>query len=88
MKKRTEGQGLADPKINCPLCRGAGWVQDEQLTPITRETIEGPVKYAPPMRRCSCVYRNSGSGNGPPRPEDMPGAIDQIQRAAGERSDS
>lgn len=85
-RRKHQGEStICNPNPHCRSCLGTGWVQDEQLSPITRETTEGPVRYAPPMRRCSCVYRNSGSGDGPPKPEDMPGAIDQMQRASGER---
>lgn len=80
-KKLAQPQVL-DPLRGCQFCGGSGWVKT-LVAPPSKAGPSGQVIYDPPSVRCSCTKPARRD-----QVEPLPPALDQAQRAAGERPES
>lgn len=73
------------PLRGCKFCGGTGWVKS-LVGPLNKAGPDGRlVIYEPPMERCSCTMPQRRDQVAAPEP--APAALDQAQRAAGEKED-
>lgn len=79
-KKSTAPPKVLNPRRGCEDCGGTGWAKGS----VTPPPIQGPggreVTYVPVPVRCSCTKPKVA-------PQPAPPALDQAQRAAGEKED-
>lgn len=82
-KKSTAPPRVLNPRRGCEFCGGTGWAK-EPTGLVHKRVAGGQMEYGQ-VRRCSCTMPERRDEVAP---QPAPPALDQAQRAAGEKEEA